>query len=363
MICLGSSLYPIEENLDVIATVAPGSEIHDGLENILRARTGALIVVSDSADVLPLIDGGFHLDTPFTPASLYELAKMDGAIIISSDLKRILYANTQIHPDPTIPSQETGTRHRTAERVAKQTGALVISISQRRNLITLYKKDWKYVLKDVSVILAKANQALQTLEKYKVVLLLELNSLTALEFENSATILDVALVIQKAQLVDNIAKEIERYITELGTEGRLVKMQLVELMTDVKDEGLLVVQDYRIVEDKSSEEIWQQLSRWSSEELLELGAIARALGYSGSMNSLEQTVAPKGYRVLNKIPRLPQTVITNIVSSFKEMSQIVGASIEELDDIEGIGEVRARAIQEGLRRIKSHVLLERQKTP
>lgn len=358
---LGSSVTPwSDEILEVIGMVAPGSELHDGLENILRARTGALIVIADEEqEVLPLKDGGFFIDTPFTPAALYELAKMDGAILLSSDAKRILYANTQLHPDPSIPSRETGTRHRTAERVAKQTGALVISISQRRNVITLYRRDWKYVLKDVSVILAKANQAIQTLEKYKVVLLQNLNTLTAMEFENAATVLDVALVIQKAQMVERIADEIERYVTELGIEGRLVKMQLEELMANVKNEGLLVVEDYMLLPEKTSKEIWEQISLWSSEELLDVGAIAKALGYSGSMNYLEQIVYPRGYRVLNKIPRLPQNVITNIVSTFEEMPEIVAASIEELDDIEGIGEVRARAIQEGLRRIKSHALLER----
>ena len=246
-----------------------------------------------------------------------------------------------------------------AERVARQTGALVISISQRRNIITLYRGEWKYVLKDVGVILAKANQALQTLEKYRVVLLQALNTLTALEFDDATTLLDVAAVIQKAQMVHRIAYEIERYVTELGIEGRLVKMQLEELMVDVENEDLLVIEDYLAIEEKTSEEIWQQLGKWSAEDLLDPGAIAKVLGYSGSMNSLEQIVYPKGYRVLNKIPRLPQNVIDNIVSQFKQSSAIVSASIEELDAIEGIGEVRARAIQEGLRRIKGHVLLDR----
>lgn len=348
-----------DEILEVIGLVAPGSELHDGLENILRARTGALIVVSDNEDVLSLTDGGFFIDTTFTPAALYELAKMDGAILLSSDTKKILYANTQLHPNPSITSEETGTRHRTAERVARQTGALVISISQRRNIITLYRGEWKYVLKDVGVILAKANQALQTLEKYRVVLLQALNTLTALEFDDATTLLDVAAVIQKAQMVHRIAYEIERYVTELGIEGRLVKMQLEELMVDVENEDLLVIEDYLAIEEKTSEEIWQQLGKWSAEDLLDPGAIAKVLGYSGSMNSLEQIVYPKGYRVLNKIPRLPQNVIDNIVSQFKQSSAIVSASIEELDAIEGIGEVRARAIQEGLRRIKGHVLLDR----
>ncbi|MDD2430161.1 MAG: DNA integrity scanning diadenylate cyclase DisA [Firmicutes bacterium] len=348
---------------DIIGLVAPGSELHEGLENILRAKTGGLILVSESGEVASLIEGGFHIDTAFSPASLYELAKMDGAIILSSDGKRILYANTQLHPDPSIPSSETGTRHRTAERVAKQTGALVISISQRRNIITLYRNDWKYVVKDVGVTLAKANQALQTLEKYRTVLLDALATLTMMEFDNTVTVLDVCLVIQKDQLLNKIADEIESYITELGTEGRLVQMQLVELMADIQDQGKLVIEDYLDNDEKTSNEVWEELGELHSEELVELVTIAKILGHSGTMNSLEQAVSSRGIRLLNKIPRLPQTVICNIVDAFGGLTQLLGATTDDLDDIEGIGEVRARAIQEGLRRLKSHALLEKQKTP
>lgn len=159
-----------EQMLKTVWMLAPGTMLYEGLENILRARTGALIVVGDSEQVLDLVDGGFRIDSEMRPTSLYELAKMDGAIVLSTDGKRILFANAQLNPDPLIPTFETGTRHRTAERVAKQTGELVISISQRRNVITLYKGNLKYVMRDVSVILAKANQALQTLEKYKSVM-------------------------------------------------------------------------------------------------------------------------------------------------------------------------------------------------
>jgi len=346
---------------DIVGMVAPGSELHEGLENILRAKTGALILVSDSEEVIGLMEGGFHIDTPFTPAALYELAKMDGAIILSTDGKRILYANTQLHPDPSIPSSETGTRHRTAERVAKQTGALVISISQRRNLITLYKDDWKYVIKDVSVTLAKANQALQTLEKYRTVLLEALADLTAMEFEDTVTLYDICVVIQKDQLLNKIADEIENYITELGTEGRLVEMQLVELMADVQDQGLLVIEDYLDDNTKTSKDVFEELRKLTSEEIVELTSIAKILGYSGSMNALEQTVPSRGIRLLSKIPRLPKNVINNIVDAFGGLNQLLDATIDDLDDIEGIGEVRARAIQEGLRRLKSHAVLEKQK--
>ncbi len=338
--------------------LAPGTQLYEGLENILKAKTGALIVLGDSDEVLELVNGGFRIDAEMHPAALYELAKMDGALVLSSDAKKILYANTQLTPDAMIPSNETGTRHRTAERVAKQTGQLVISISQRRNVITIYKAAWKYILRDVSVILAKANQALSTLEKYRSVFRQSLTNLSALEFEDLVTLIDVATVLQRSQMVSRIAGEIERYVIQLGSEGRLVRMQLEELMSDIKDEGLLVFKDYFNQAEESPGEEWEKIEEWDSEDLLNLNLMAKALGYGGGVTALEQAVAPRGYRILAKIPRLPMPVVENLVTKFGELSTIMDASIEELDDVEGIGEVRAKAIQEGLRRLREQVLVD-----
>jgi len=344
----------------MLRRVAPGTPIYEGLENIIRARTGALIVIGDSDKVLSLCNGGFRLDTDFDPSSLYELAKMDGAIVLSSDMKRIVYANTQLVPDPDIPSSETGTRHRTAQRMAKQTGHLVIAISQRRNMITLYKDNLKYVMHDIGVVLAKANQALQTLENYKSVLNRVLSNLSVLEFENVVTLFEVVVVIQRMEMVRRVADEIERYICELGTEGRLVKMQLEELMVDVEDEGLYVINDYMVEsKDRTAETVSEEISEWSSEDLLDLAMIGRALGYAGAMNTLDIPVTPRGYRILSKIPRLPYAVIENLVHRFGDLQSILRASIEELDEVEGIGEVRAKAIKEGLRRVREQLLLDR----
>lgn len=348
----------------ILKLVAPGTPLHEGLESILRARTGALIVVGDSPEVMALVDGGFHIDIELHPTRLYELAKMDGAIILSADAKRILWANVQLTPDPMIPSFETGTRHRTAERVATQTGALVISISQRRNVITLYASSLKYVLQDVGVILAKANQALQTLEKYKNVFEEALVNLTALEFEDLATTQDVARVIQRSQMVSRIAKEIEKYVWELGTEGRLVNMQLEELMSNIEDEGRLVLRDYYVPREgedptEGANAVWEQLSGWSAEDLLDSSLLARALGYGTAGNAADIAVTPRGYRISAKIPRLPMPVIENLVRKFATLPRILEASIEELDEVDGIGEVRARGIREGLRRLREQTLLDR----
>ncbi len=349
--------------MDVIKLIAPGTVFREGLENILRAKTGGLLVVGDSEKALQLVDGGFNINVPLTPARLYELGKMDGAIILNSEADIILNANTHLIPDPSIPSSETGTRHRTAERFAIQTGELVLAISQRRNIITIYKNDNKHVLEDIRVVLAKANQAVQTLEKYRSVLDQALTKLSTLEFEDIVTISDFAVVIQRTNMVLKIQEEIERYILELGNEGRLIKMQLKELVTNVEEEGILLIRDY-IVEGKdrdeeTAENLLHELIDWSSDEMLSMKTISKALGHGGDINALDFTVTPRGYRLLRKIPRLPMPVIENLVDHFGDLVNIINASPEELNEVDGIGEVRAKVIKNGLRRLRDQVLLDR----
>lgn len=345
--------------LQLLRKVAPGTPLRDGLENVLRAKTGALIVVSDEPAVMEIAEGGFVINANFTPAALYELAKMDGAIILSEDTKKIIAANTQLIPDLVIPSTETGIRHRTAERVAKQTGALVISISQRRSVITLYRDALKYVLREIGVILAKANQAVQTLDKYRSVLDQVILELSILEFEDTVTLYDVCKTIQRIEMVMRVVNEIERYISELGTEGRLITMQMEELVVNVEANGILIVQDYANEIEKPPEQILEMINSWPAEDLLDLVLIARALGYSGNQSILEQNVIPRGYRVLRKIPRLPVPVIENLVNEFDTLQRILAATIEQLDDVEGIGEVRARSIKGGLERYRDKLLQDR----
>jgi len=344
----------------VLKLVAPGTSFREGLDNVLRAKTGALIVVGYSNAVMDLVDGGFSINCDFSPAHLYELAKMDGAIILGEDIKKILYANTQLNPDNSISSTETGIRHRTAERVAKQTGQLVISISQRRNIITLYQGNYRYSLKDIGVILTKANQALQTLEKYKSVLDQSLTNLSAMEFEELVTLNEVASVIQRIEMVQRIKAEIERFINELGTEGRLISMQMEELVANIETEAHLLIKDYyKDFQEEEIKKILLDLKKLSSDELLESQNIVRLLGYSGSINIQEEPVSPRGYRILSRIPRLPINIINNLVEQFENLTRVMMATIEELDEVDGIGEVRARAIKEGLKRIQEQVFIDR----
>lgn len=348
-----------EGMLTALKLVAPGTALREGLDSILRAKTGALIVIGDSADVLRLVEGGFQIDSEFSAPGLYELAKMDGAIVLSHDAKRILYANAQLIPEPSIPSAETGIRHRTAERVARQTGTLVIAISQRRGVITLYRGVNRYSLQDISVILSKANQAVQTLEKYKRVLDKALINLTALEFEDLVTVYDVAHVVQRGEMVLRVERELENYISELGTEGRLITMQVEELVANVREELLYVIQDYNNGEDKKADDLLNAIASWPADDLLDLCNISRALGYGASASALDISVYPHGFRILQRIPRLPSPIIDNLIQTFENLQKILKAPIEELDDVEGIGEVRARAIRNGLRRLQEQVMLER----
>ena len=344
----------------LLQLVAPGTPFRDGLENVLRAKTGALLVVGYGPEMMEIVDGGFSINCDFSPNYLYELAKMDGAIILSEDIKRILYANTQLIPDSAISSTETGIRHRTAERVAKQTGNLVISISQRRNIITLYQGNLRYTLKDMGVILTKANQAIQTLEKYKTVLDQALTNLGALEFEELVTFHEVTSVLRRVEMVLRIKSEINKYIIELGTEGRLVNMQLEELVAKTDYEAVLLIKDFcKDPQDEKVKEMKAALKRLSAEELLDPQQIIRILGYATSSSILEESISSRGFRVLSRIPRLPSIIIANLVENFEYLSHMLMASIEELDEVDGIGEVRARSIKAGLKRIKEQMMIDR----
>ena len=337
---------------DILKKIAPGTAIREGLDNILRAKTGALLLITDKQEVIDeVVDGGFYINEEYTSSKLYELAKMDGAIVLSGDMKKILYANAQLIPSYQITTVETGTRHRTAERTAKQTGELVISISQRRNIITLFKENNRYILEDTDVVLNKANQAIQTLEKYRKVYDSKLSILNEYEFNDIVTLDNVLTVIQRAEMVMKIVDEIKKKIYELGDDGRLVSMQLEELIGGVGKEELQLIKDYQ-VNEISAEEILEQLSKLGHEDLIKEQAIAKILGYESFENFEDLAVYPKGYRILNKVPRMPSSIVENLVKSFKSFQHILVAEISDLDNVEGIGEVRAKTIKQTLKKMQ-----------
>jgi diadenylate cyclase len=342
----------------ILTLVAPGTKLREGIDNVLRAKTGGLVVVGYDEKVQELVEGGFMIQCPFTPANLYELAKMDGAIILSEDASSIIRANTQLVPDSAIPSTETGIRHRTAERTAKQTGKLVISISQRRGVITLYKGTIRYALKDIGVILTKANQAMQTLEKYRIAMDKGLVNLGALEFEELVTFQEIAHVMHRVEMVLRIRDEIDYYVNELGTEGRLISMQLQELVENIEEEAKLLIRDYASP-GIGPDHVLQELRVFNTTDLLNENDLIKLLGYELKEGLLEKIVYPRGYRMLHRIPRLPQPIILNLVNHFGNLNGIFKASIDKLDDVEGIGEKRALKIKEGLERIQEQLFIDR----
>lgn len=344
---------------DILQFVAPGAPIRDGIDNVLRANTGGLIVVGYNDKVKSVLDGGFHINCAFSPSYLYELAKMDGAIILNEAGTKIILANAQLAPDVYVPSTETGMRHRTAERVARQTNALVIAISQRRNVITLYQGNFRYALKDISVILTKANQAIQTLEKYKVVLDQSISNLSVLEFEELVTQSDLLKVLHRFEMVLRIKNELLTYLSELGVEGRLIRLQMNELLADIEDEAMLIIRDYSQERNIKPFELLYKFQELVHSEVLEDSVLFKLLGYHGYVHH-DDAIYPRGYRVLNKIPRLPIVIIENLITRFETLPHVVSASVDELDEVEGIGEVRARKIKEGLKLIKEQTFADRQ---
>lgn len=351
----------IEQNIiaEILKLIAPGTKIREGLDNILKAKTGGLIVIGDSKEVLDIVDGGFNLNVEYTPSRLYELAKMDGAIVLSADLKKILYANAQLIPSPSIQTNETGTRHRTAERTAKQTGEIVISVSQRRNVITVFKGDLRYVLQDSSKVISKANQALQTAEKYKKVFDDKLNLLNEYEFNDIVTLQNVIVCIQRAEMVLKVVEEVKNAIYELGEQGRLIEMQLEELFGNLEEEELFIIKDYMASNKrKSINKVLDEIRNLNYEELINSQIIAKILGYNDFDNFEEVNVYSKGYRILNKIPRMPNNIVENLIKNFKSFQQIINADIPALDEVEGIGEIRAKAIKQSLKRMQEQFIFD-----
>jgi len=335
--------------------VAPGTEFRDAIENIIRAHSGALIVVSNPRKLerMSLISGGMKIEVEFTPMRLYELAKMDGAIIVSPDVSYIYYANVQLTPDPTLPSEETGLRHLAGHRIAQQTGDLVVVVSERRRVVSLYQGVYgPHVLEDIGVVLSKANSALATLEKYTRRLREEARLLTLHEYEGIATLREVVGAVATFEYSVRIAGEIENYVRELGQEGRLVEMQLEQAFHNVPEQYDALIRDYA-ADDVGHGEIRARLRGFSNEELSDPMEIAQVLGY-GSVGPLEEFfLEPRGYRQLVRVPRLPGRVAEKLIEEFGTLKELLEATEEDLDDVEGVGQARARAIRRNLKRQRS----------
>jgi diadenylate cyclase len=346
-----------ESMRDALTRVAPGTPLRDGIDRVVRSKAGALLVLSDSADVLSICSGGFLVDAPYSPQRLSELAKMDGAIILSTDGGRIARANVHLVPDPSVPTSETGTRHRTAERVAKSLGVPVVSASEEMGVINVYAGGDKRQLSEVSHLLDRANQALQTLERYKVRLDDAIGNLTAVEVEDVATLRDVVAVVQRGEMVHRIADEIETMIIELGVDARLLRLQLDELYGEIDDELDLVVADY-LPPGRSVAEALEAMSLLSDDEVSNLRLTAGALTPGRDSSDLTQEVAPKGMRLLHRVSRLPSPTAIAVADHFGGLAKLQRATIDDLVTVEGVDEPTARAIRDTLSRVTESTILD-----
>ncbi|CAA9409892.1 MAG: DNA integrity scanning protein DisA [uncultured Rubrobacteraceae bacterium] len=341
-----------EELAGALELVAPGTEMREAIENVIRAHNGALIVVSrpEKLERLGIISGGMKLDLDFMPMRLYELAKMDGAIVVSPNVTVIHYANVQLSPDPSYESHETGMRHLAGHRTAQQTGDLVIVVSERRRVLSLYRGDHgPLVLEDIGVVLSKANSAIATLEKSTRRLREEARTLTVHEYDGAVTLREVVSAVGNFEYSVRIAEEVEAYVRELGSEGRLVEMQLDQAFHDVPEQYDALIRDYA-AEGVGCAEVRKRLKSFSSEQLSDAMEITQALGYSSVGQTEDLFLKPRGYRQLERVPRLPRRVAESLIREFGSLKDLLEASEADLDDVEGVGQARARAIHRGLER-------------
>jgi diadenylate cyclase len=325
-----ASATPTERLHDALAQVAPGTPLRDGIDRIVRAKTGALVVLGAGPDVLAICSGGFLLDADFSPQRLSELAKMDGAIILDRDAQRIARANVHLVPDPHVSTTETGTRHRTAERVARSLTAPVISISEEMGVINVYSGAKKHQLQEPGRLLDRANQALQTLERYKIKLDDALANLTALEVEDVVTVRDVSTVLQRGEMVRRITAEIETMIVELGVDARLLRLQLDELFVNLDDELNLVCSDYPHI----------------------------AENFAGAGVDGGTAVTPRGLRLLARVPRLDPATAYSVSMHAGELAKLQRLSAEELTEVDGVDLPMAVAIKETLDRLTETSILQ-----
>ena len=329
--------------------LAQGTPLRAGLERILRGRTGALVVLGRNATLDGLATGGFGLDSPFTPTALRELCKMDGAVIVTSDLDRILAAGVHLMPDAGIDTIETGTRHRTADRVARQTGLAVVTVSASMSTIALYLPDGRHVVEGTETILSRANQALRTFERYLARFQQVTSRLSSLEVQDQVTIKDLTVVAQRLELVRRLERELDDYVVELGTDGRLLELQMLELESQVATVAELLERDYRPDPDGEGFGI-ANLAQLDTPSLLDPATVAVTLGF-GAGEHLDTRLCSRGYRQLAQITRLPSSLGGRLLEHFGSLQGLFGASSAELMEVEGVGEQRARMIRNGLVRL------------
>lgn len=346
-----------------VARLAPGTALRDGLERILRGRTGALVVLGYDEHVETICDGGFELDVAFAPTRMRELSKMDGAVVLSTDGSRILRANVQLMPDADLHTEESGTRHRAAERTALQTGHPVVSVSQSMSIVSVYVGGRRHVVEGSNTILSRANQAVSTLERYRSRLDEVTGQLSMVEIEDFVTLRDAMTVVQRLEMVRRLSAELDKNVVELGVDGRQLALQLEELVGDRDAERELLALDYlpgpgRPGADRVRAAL-DAVDRISGADLLELTTLARSFGHPPTIEALDSPVMPRGYRLLARIPRLHDAQADTLVGAFGTLHELLAATAADLVAVDGIDAVWSRHVREGLSRLAEAGIADR----
>ncbi len=352
MLSIPTENFIERELIATLKLLSPGTALRDGIGYILQAKTGGLIVVGDSPDVLNLTEDGFQIDCPYLPSRLAELAKMDGAIILSSDMKRIVRANVTLKLNPSITSNETGLRHRAAEKFAKETGKIVIAVSRRRNTLTLYTPYQQYLFRDRPILISGANQAMLSLTQYAKTMQHVLATLNWVELSGTVRMPDVLTAIQVCERLRRTEHDLNLYRIELGNEALSLQLIPTELATEIQ-RSLLIIRDYFNDEMRDVSEAYEDLFGLSVSELSDVKNIYEALGYSHNEIGPEETLEPRGYRILSQISRIPITVVEDIIDRFHSLDAIITSDVNALKKVEGVGTVRAKAIKESLIEMKT----------
>jgi len=341
-----------DARLELLRRTAPGTPLREALDRIVQLGRGGLIVVADRDIISPFIAAGFELNAPFTPQAIVELAKMDRAVVLDEDLRTILFANAHLVPDPTIPSPETGTRHRVAEQLARQIERPAIAVSEDRRQVTLFLGDWRYELPDLQTLTSRVAQGLLILDRYRRNLRELLAELAPLELERRVFPSQVAAVLQRLLQMLDLEREIKGMLLELGVHGELSERHLATLMQGVREELSLLVRDFQVAPARPVEEVVSELTALPAEDILVPQVLLRPLGLVLDAD-LEEPIPSRGFRLLSRIPRLPVSVIERLGEEVGTLDQVYRSPVRRLDQVKGIAEARARAIKVGLSRFKA----------
>jgi len=337
---------------NIIKMVISGTSLRSAVDMITHAENGALICIGDVENVLLLSNGGFKIDVPFTPQRLFELSKMDGAILLTGDLKQIVYANLHLNPDPGIMTSETGMRHRTAERMSAETDAVVIAISKRRIRTTLYKNGRALTLDTDQMLLSKGNQGLLVMQNLKDTLERESMRLSFLELDDIVTVADVVEVLSRYCTLLKTALETERYINFLGSNSGLLRNQLDEIAGGLVDTFLLVIRDYAVTDDVDDAENIARALLEVEPDKHDSHMIMTQLGFVNPMAS-ETHISPRGFRAISRISMLDEVAVSKIIEEYGSLRAIVRDSKSGFDRLEGLGVDNVRAIAKSFLQLRS----------